>query len=69
LTDVILETDLSEERVAQILMELEEKGKADFTLDLKLIDANEEVVCIVQGIWQGRKMTPEVCVFLSQISR
>jgi hypothetical protein len=50
-------------------MELEEKGKADFTLDLKLIDANEDVVCIVQGIWQGRKMTPEVCAFLSQISR
>jgi hypothetical protein len=69
LTDVILETDLSEERVAQILMELEEKGKADFTLDLKLIDANEEVVCIVQGIWQGRKMTPELSALLSQISR
>ena len=69
LTDVILETDLSEERVAQILMELEEKGKANFTLELKLTDANEEIVCIVQGIWQGRKMTPEVCAFLSQISR
>jgi hypothetical protein len=50
-------------------MELEEKGKADFTLDLKLIDANEEVVCIVQGIWQGRKMTPELSALLSQISR
>jgi hypothetical protein len=43
-------------------------GKADFTLDLGLIDARGEAVSLVQGIWQGRKMTPELTALLSRIS-
>ncbi len=68
LTDITLETELSEELAVRIRAELEEKGKADFTLDLELIDARGEAVSLVQGSWQGRKMTPELTALLSQIS-
>ena len=68
LTDITLETLLEEGKAAQILMELQEKGKADFTLNLELIDANGEVVSIVQGVWQGRKMTSELTALLSKLS-
>ena len=68
LTDITLETLLEEGKAAQILMELQEKGKADFTLNLELIDANGEVVAIVQGVWQGRKMTSELTALLSKLS-
>jgi acyl-CoA thioesterase FadM len=68
LTDITLEAELSEEQAVRIRTELEEKGKADFTLDLELIDARGEAVSLVQGIWQGRKMTPELTALLSQLS-
>ena len=68
LTDITLETELSEERVTQIREDLEEKGKADFTLDLELIDTQGEAVSLVQGVWQGRKMTPELTALMSRIS-
>jgi len=68
LTDITLEAELSEERVAQIRKDLEEKGKADFTLDLDLIDTQGEAVSLVQGVWQGRKMTPELAALMSRIS-
>ncbi|MFA5180156.1 MAG: YiiD C-terminal domain-containing protein [Syntrophales bacterium] len=55
LTDITVESVLSEDRVQQIYQELEEKGKADFNLDLSLIDANGEVVSLMRGTWQGRK--------------
>ena len=54
-TDVTVELTMSEDQVKQITAALEEKGKADFSLELELVDANGEVVSIVQGIWQGRK--------------
>ena len=55
LTDITVETTLSEDQVEKILKEIKVKGKADFNLDLELIDANREVVSLMQGIWQGRK--------------
>jgi thioesterase domain-containing protein len=55
LTDITLELAMSEEQIRQITATLEEKGKADFPLELQLTDAGGEVVAIVQGIWQGRK--------------
>lgn len=69
LTDITLEAELSEEQVAQIREALEEKGKADFTLELELTDAQGEVVSLVQGIWQGRKITPELAALISRVSR
>jgi len=68
MTDITLEVVLSEEKVTAIRAELEEKGKADFTLEFGLTDANGEVVSIVQGVWQGRKMTPELAALMSQVS-
>jgi hypothetical protein len=55
-TDVTLELEMSEEDVERIQTEAEEKGKADFTLDLELKDTNGEMVCAVSGIWQIRKI-------------
>lgn len=55
-TDVTLELEMSEEDANRIQQEAEEKGKADFTLDLELKDTNGERVCTVSGIWQIRKV-------------
>lgn len=68
MTDITLEAELSREQVTRIQAELEENGKADFALDLELIDARGEAVSLVQGIWQGRKMTPELSALLSRVS-
>jgi thioesterase domain-containing protein len=55
LTDITVELSMSGEQVRQLTAALEEKGKADFPLELQLIDAGGEVVSIVQGVWQARK--------------
>jgi hypothetical protein len=57
---------LSEDKTENILQEMEEKGKADFSLELELHNADGEAVCIVQGVWQGRKMTPELAALISR---
>jgi hypothetical protein len=56
LTDVTLDVELSEEEVDRIQGEAEEKGKANFTMDLEIKDANGEIVSLVHGIWQVRKI-------------
>jgi thioesterase domain-containing protein len=56
LTDVTLVVTITEEEADRIVNEAAEKGKADFTLDLEIKDAGGEVVSIVHGIWQIRKM-------------
>jgi hypothetical protein len=55
-TDVTLELEMSRQEAETIQQEAEEKGKADFTLDLELKDTNGEMVCAVSGIWQIRKI-------------
>ena len=55
-TDVTLELEMSQQEAEAIQQEAEEKGKADFTLDLELKDTNGEMVCAVSGIWQIRKI-------------
>jgi hypothetical protein len=55
-TDVTLELEMSQQEAEAIQQEAEEKGKADFTLDLELKDTNGEMVCTVSGIWQIRKI-------------
>ena len=59
-TDVTLEMELGEEQVDHILAEAEEKGKADFSLEMEIKDAAGEVVAIVNGTWQIRKIPAEV---------
>ena len=56
LTDVTLEVTLTQEEADRIQNEAAEKGKADFTLSLEIKDASGEVVSIVNGTWQIRKM-------------
>jgi thioesterase domain-containing protein len=55
-TDVTLECEMGEEEAERIQKEAEEKGKADYSLDLEIKDANGEVVSIVHGVWQIRKL-------------
>ena len=55
-TDVTLELEMGQEEADRIQQEAEEKGKADFTLDLELKDANNETVSTVHGVWQIRKI-------------
>jgi hypothetical protein len=55
-TDVTLELEMDEETADRIQKEAEEKGKADYTLELELKDTSGEVVSIVHGVWQIRKI-------------
>ena len=55
-TDVTLELEMSEEEADRIQQEAEDRGKADFALDLELKDANGDTVSSVHGIWQIRKI-------------
>ena len=56
LTDVTLEVTITKEEADRIQKEAGEKGKADFVLALEIKDASGEVVSIVNGTWQIRKM-------------
>ncbi|MBN1613733.1 MAG: YiiD C-terminal domain-containing protein [Deltaproteobacteria bacterium] len=55
-TDVTLVVEMSEEKVEEIEKQLEEKGKADFEMDLEIKDANGVVVSAVHGIWPIRTL-------------
>ena len=55
-TDVTLELEMAQDDVDRIQQEAEEKGKADFTLDLELKDANNQTVSTVHGVWQIRQI-------------
>jgi acyl-coenzyme A thioesterase PaaI-like protein len=55
-TDVTLEAKISKDKVEEIEKEAEINGKADFSLEMDIKDAEEETVSIVNGIWQIRKM-------------
>lgn len=57
-TDVTLEVDLDADTVDRIQAEAAETGKADFSLDMEIKDADGEVVALVSGTWQIRR-TPE----------
>ena len=59
-TDVTLEAAFDEAEVKKVEAEMDDVGKADFTLDLELKDANDVTVSLVHGIWQVRKLTPEM---------
>ena len=55
-TDVTLEKEISTEMVDQVQKEAEENDKADFYLEMDITDANGEVVAIVKGTWQIRRI-------------
>ncbi|HHO76531.1 MAG TPA: DUF4442 domain-containing protein [Deltaproteobacteria bacterium] len=54
-TDVTLEVRLSPEEVEAIEDAADKDGKKDWSMNLELKDAHEEVCCVVQGTWQLRK--------------
>lgn len=55
-TDVTAETALSEAEIARVAAEAAERGKADFTLEATVTDANGVVVATTKGIYQLRKI-------------
>lgn len=55
-TDVYLETEMSEQEADRILTEAELNDKADFNLSLELKNETGEVVAVMNGIWQLRKI-------------
>ncbi len=59
-TDVTIEHTMSKEDADKIQAEAAENGKADFTMELELKDANDETVSIVSGIWQIRTIPDEL---------
>lgn len=54
-TDVTLEKTFDPGETKRIQTEAEANGKADFTLNLELKDADHQIVSLVNGIWQIRK--------------
>jgi len=48
--------EMEQARVDQIVVALEEAGKADFVLDLELKDEQGVICALVHGTWQLRKM-------------
>ncbi|MCX5849406.1 MAG: YiiD C-terminal domain-containing protein [Deltaproteobacteria bacterium] len=55
-TLVTVETTLSTEEINAIQQEADAKGKADWEMNLELKDQAGEVCCLVQGVWQMRKL-------------
>ncbi|MBW2544725.1 MAG: YiiD C-terminal domain-containing protein [Deltaproteobacteria bacterium] len=56
MTDVTIEVSMSEEDAGEIQQICDENDKSDFVLDLEIKDAGGEVVALVKGTWQIRKM-------------
>jgi len=52
LTDVVMEVNICEEEAETLLNEAQEKGKADFSRNLALIDVSGETVAEVKCVWQ-----------------
>ncbi len=55
ITDVTVEANLSPDEVNAIQKEADEKGKADWKMNLEIKDQAGVVCCLVQGTWQMRK--------------
>lgn len=55
-TDVTVEASLSAEAVDAVQKEADEKGKADWKMDLEVKDKTGQVCCLIQGVWQMRKL-------------
>jgi len=55
ITDVTVEANLNPDEVNAIQKEADEKGKADWKMNLEIKDQAGTVCCLVQGTWQMRK--------------
>jgi len=59
-TDIFLEKEFDKPEADRIQETAEKEGKADYALELELKDTNGEIVAIVNGTWQIRKMSEEL---------
>ena len=48
---------MSREDAERIQKEAEQNGKADFSLELEIKDADGEVAALIDGIWQIRQIS------------
>lgn len=53
--DIVVEARLSAEEIQRLQTEAQANGKADYTLQLQLMDSSGEIVAISCGIYQLRK--------------
>jgi acyl-coenzyme A thioesterase PaaI-like protein len=60
MSDVMLEMTFDRTEADQVEAIAEKEGKSDYTLDLDLKDAQGQTVAMVKGIWQIRKIPPEL---------
>lgn len=56
-SDVTMEVTMSEQEAKRLEAEAEQKGKADYELNLQLKDESGETVAEVNGTWQIRKFS------------
>jgi thioesterase domain-containing protein len=55
-TSAHIEIRLSDAEIGRIQQEADQKGKADFILDIEIKDLNDEVVAFCKGIYGVRKI-------------
>jgi thioesterase domain-containing protein len=55
-TDITTEISISKDFLADIISTLDKKGKSDVPLELELLDSSGEVVAIMIGTWQVRRI-------------
>ena len=55
-TDITVEVSISKEKAQDIQAEVDRQGKADFNLEMELVDAAGTVVASGEGIYQLRSM-------------
>ncbi len=60
MTETTVEVSFTKEEADKIQAEAAENGKADFTLDLELKNTGGEMVSLVSGIWQIRRIPEEM---------
>lgn len=58
MSDITMEVNMSKEEADRIVNGVEEKEKCDFVLELELKDINNDVVAVMSGTWQARKIPP-----------
>lgn len=55
-SDMTVEAALTDKEVNEIQKTAEEYGKADWSMSLEIINESGEVCCLINGIWQMRKI-------------
>ena len=53
--DIVVEARISDAEIERLQTEAQTHGKADYTLELQLLDSHGEVVALSRGVYQLRK--------------